>query len=88
MFFIRKSTRITTMFEQPLPASAPDADRIQRYEDVVARIKALVSADPSMDPNSIPQPDWVTAMSTVVCELHHAFDYFHWTGILNTIEHH
>ena len=26
------------------------------------------------------ETDWVAAMATVVCELHHGFDHFHWTG--------
>jgi len=26
------------------------------------------------------ETDWVAAMATVACELHHAFEYFHWTG--------
>ena len=31
------------------------------------------------------EDDWVTAMATVVCELHHAFDHFHWTGFYRTV---
>jgi L-methionine (R)-S-oxide reductase len=26
------------------------------------------------------EPDWVAAMATAACELHHRFRYFHWTG--------
>ena len=29
---------------------------------------------------------WVTAMATVVCELHNAFDHYHWTGFYRTTE--
>lgn len=29
--------------------------------------------------------DWVAAMATMVCELHSAFDYYHWTGSYRTI---
>ena len=29
--------------------------------------------------------DWVAAMATVACELHAAFDYFHWTGFYRTV---
>ncbi len=29
--------------------------------------------------------DWVAAMATVVCELHLAFEYFHWTGFYRTV---
>jgi GAF domain-containing protein len=31
------------------------------------------------------EDDWVAAMATVVCELHHAFDYFHWTGFYRVV---
>ena len=30
------------------------------------------------------ETDWVAAMATVVCELHHGFDHFHWTGFYRT----
>ena len=30
--------------------------------------------------------DWVTAMATVVCELHNAFDHYHWTGFYRATE--
>ena len=30
------------------------------------------------------EDDWVTAMATVVCEMHHAFDHYHWTGFYRT----
>lgn len=26
------------------------------------------------------EDDWVAAMATVSCELHHAFSHYHWTG--------
>ena len=29
--------------------------------------------------------DWTAAMATAVCELHHAFDHFHWTGFYRTV---
>ncbi len=40
------------------------------YEQTLERIDALLSGE----------IDWIAAMATVVCELHNAFDYFHWTG--------
>lgn len=40
------------------------------YPAVLARIDALL----------LDEPDWVAAMATVACELHHAFERFHWTG--------
>ena len=30
------------------------------------------------------EDDWVTAMATVVCEMHNAFDHYHWTGFYRT----
>lgn len=47
----------------------------QTYEATFSRINALLS-EPT---------DWVAAMATVVCELHHAFEAFHWTGFYRTI---
>jgi len=29
--------------------------------------------------------NWVAAMATMVCELHGAFDYYHWAGFYRTI---
>ena len=40
------------------------------HDEVQTRIDGLLKDE----------DDWVTAMATVVCELHHAFDHFHWTG--------
>jgi len=31
------------------------------------------------------EDDWVAAMATVACELHHAFDHFHWTGFYRAV---
>ena len=53
-----------------LSVTASDAERRKHYEGVCAAIDSLL-ADES---------DWVAAMATVVCELHHAFEYFNWTG--------
>jgi GAF domain-containing protein len=54
----------------PLPLSANDDQRRARYVDVMASIDALLADE----------DDWIAAMSTVVCELHHVFAYYHWTG--------
>ena len=40
------------------------------YDGTFEKIKALLLAE----------DDWISAMATVTCELHHSFDYFHWTG--------
>jgi GAF domain-containing protein len=44
--------------------------RAQRYADVRAAIDSLLGGE----------DDFVAAMATVVCELHHAFDHYDWTG--------
>lgn len=51
-------------------SSASPLTRTAVYADVRARIDALLDGE----------TDWVAAMATVACELHHAFDHFHWTG--------
>jgi len=53
-----------------LPASAPAEARARTYDEVLARIALLVDGE----------DDWVAALSTAACELHHAFAHFHWTG--------
>ena len=30
------------------------------------------------------EDDWIAEMATVVCELHNAFDHYHWTGFYRT----
>jgi GAF domain-containing protein len=46
------------------------AERATHYELTIQRILSLIEGE----------DDWVSAMATVACELHHAFAYFHWTG--------
>jgi GAF domain-containing protein len=50
--------------------------RTARYEEVVAAIRSLLENE----------SDWVAAMATTVCELHHAFDYYDWTGFYRAVE--
>jgi GAF domain-containing protein len=45
-------------------------ERNTTYQDVLGRIYAILEGE----------NDWVAAMATVACELHHSFDHFHWTG--------
>jgi GAF domain-containing protein len=59
----------------PLPTRASAAEKDETYSRVRASIDALLEEE----------DDWVAAMSTVVCELHHAFGYFHWTGFYRAI---
>jgi GAF domain-containing protein len=50
--------------------------RIERYEDVLRRVAALLDGE----------DDWVSAMATVVSELHHAFPFYHWTGFYRVVD--
>lgn len=45
------------------------------YDEVFLRIEALLAG----------QNDWISAMATVACELHHSFDYYHWTGFYRAV---
>ena len=56
--------------------SATQGIDMSNHDDVFARIQSLLE-----DEN-----DWVSAMSTVVCELHNSFEHFHWTGFYRTVE--
>ena len=44
------------------------------HDEVYQRITSILDGE----------DDWVTAMATVVCELHNAFDPYHWTGFYRT----
>ena len=44
------------------------------HDEVYQRITSILDGE----------NDWVTAMATVVCELHNAFDHYHWTGFYRT----
>lgn len=57
----------------PLDAS-PDAKRAA-HARVRATIDALLEGE----------TDWIAAMATVVCELHHAFAAFDWTGFYRAV---
>jgi len=50
-------------------------EKKKAYEKTLNRIELLLDED----------TDFVAAMATVVCELHHAFGYFHWTGFYRTV---
>ncbi len=49
--------------------------RAERYEAILARIHALLEGE----------DDWISAMATVACELHGAFDHYHWTGFYRAV---
>ena len=48
----------------------------QVYDGVSRRVKDLIAGE----------TDFVAVMATVTCELHHAFDYFDWTGFYRVVE--
>lgn len=50
-------------------------DRAALYRDVAARIALLLEGE----------TDWVAALATVVCELHHSFPHYDWTGFYRVI---
>ncbi|MEF8797420.1 MAG: GAF domain-containing protein, partial [Salinivenus sp.] len=58
----------------PESAVAP-SEKTDAYTEVRRRIDALLDA----------QTDWVAAMATVACELHHSFDYYDWTGFYRAV---
>ncbi len=54
-----------------------NAESKQRsYDSVLPRVKELIAGE----------TDPVSVMATVACELHHAFDYFDWTGFYRVVE--
>ena len=44
------------------------------HDEVFARTTSILDVE----------DDWISAMATVACELHNAFDHFHWTGFYRT----
>ena len=61
----------------PSSSSPPQtaSDKAATYADARRRINALLDG-PS---------DWISAMATVACELHHAFDHYDWTGFYRAV---
>lgn len=59
----------------PDAPTAPAAEKITAYTDVRTRIDALLDGE----------SDWIAAMATAACELHHTFDRFDWTGFYRAV---
>jgi GAF domain-containing protein len=59
----------------PLSLEADDAMRASHYAAARKVVDSLLEDE----------DDWVSAMATVACELHHAFAYYDWTGFYRTI---
>lgn len=53
-----------------IPLAASPEEKRAGYERVLGSIEALIADE----------GDDVAAMATIACELHHAFEYFDWTG--------
>ena len=49
--------------------------RSEQYEAVLQQIQALLEDE----------EDWIAAMASVACELHHGFSHFHWTGFYRAV---
>jgi len=49
--------------------------KVETYVDTRRRIEALLDG----------QTDWVAAMATVACELHHSFARYDWTGFYRVV---
>ena len=59
----------------PATTASETTERAAQYEDVLQRIDALLEGE----------DDWIAAMATVAGELHHGFDYYHWTGFYRAV---
>jgi L-methionine (R)-S-oxide reductase len=58
-----------------IESSREERSRAEIYREVRRHLDALLEDE----------TDWVAAMATVVCELHHAFAHFHWTGFYRAV---
>jgi len=58
-----------------MPNVAAPTDKADTYADARRRIDALLEGE----------TDWIAAMATVACELHHSFDYYDWTGFYRAV---
>lgn len=59
----------------PLPVDAELELRELTYARVRDALESLLEGE----------DDWIAAMATVACELHHAFAYFDWTGFYRAV---
>ncbi len=65
----------SAVLDDPLPLDSDDAARARRYAEVRRAIDLLIEGE----------TDDVAIEATVVCELHHAFDWYHWTGFYRVV---
>lgn len=50
-------------------------DKHAQYDETLGVIRAMLDGE----------TDWIAAMTTVACELHHAFDHYDWTGFYRAV---
>jgi L-methionine (R)-S-oxide reductase len=60
---------------EALSAQATPEQRLAHYQQLQTSLLALLEGE----------DDWIAALSTLSCELHHAFEYFHWTGFYRAV---
>lgn len=63
------------MTQSALPLHASSDEKRARYREVSESINALLEEE----------DDWIAALATVACELHHAFEAFDWTGFYRVV---
>lgn len=60
---------------KPMSIDDPPERREARYRTLHEHLALMLEEE----------PDWVAAMATVACELHHSFAYFDWTGFYRVV---
>jgi len=63
------------MLHSPLPRDATAAVKHERYQTLRTSIDGLLDSE----------DDWIAAMATVSCELHHGFESYDWTGFYRAV---
>lgn len=63
------------MSHAPLPLDAEPSAKTETYARARASIESLLEGE----------TDWIAAMATVTCELHHAFEAYDWTGFYRVV---
>lgn len=58
-----------------IPYGVGATEKEKQYKFVLEKINGLLDQE----------DDWITAMATISCELHHSFEYFHWTGFYRVV---
>ncbi len=60
----------------PLTRDANPQEKRRHYQETLRIIQHLIAEE----------RDWFTILSTVCCELHQRYEYFHWTGFYRVVE--